>query len=389
LRILLLSEFYPPTLGGLELYVQALAAGLTARGHEVAVGTLTDTEALGSGSDVERFRLRSLAARVPLASDPSRPFLPPTPDPLLRRDLAAVLRTFAPTIVHSHNWIASSLPRRHVGPLVHTAHDYALVCAKRDLLLADETTCSGPSHRCFGCSSSAYGYLKGPAVTAATVLGRRYVRADRYIAISEAVARSLRPHIRGPIEVVPTSVPDELATMAVPVSGLPQGEFVMYAGAPDRHKGVEHLLRAWEDGLVDAPLLLALTRPYKGDLPPNVHAMSLSRGEALYAWSKAAVAVVPSIWPEPFGTVAVEALAMGTPVVAADAGALREIVTEAVTGYLVPRGDAESLANRVNLLLAEPSMRHRMGDAGRRSAVGYEMSQILPRIEAVYRSALA
>ncbi len=177
--------------------------------------------------------------------------------------------------------------------------------------------------------------------------------------------------------------------MAVPVSGLPQGEFVMYAGAPDRHKGVEHLLRAWEDGLVDAPLLLALTRPYKGDLPPNVHAMSLSRGEALYAWSKAAVAVVPSIWPEPFGTVAVEALAMGTPVVAADAGALREIVTEAVTGYLVPRGDAESLANRVNLLLAEPSMRHRMGDAGRRSAVGYEMSQILPRIEAVYRSALA
>ena len=54
--------------------------------------------------------------------------------------------------------------------------------------------------------------------------------------------------------------------------------------------------------------------------------------------------VVPSVWAEPFGLVALDAIVRGIPVVASDAGGLREIVDHGVSGLLVPRGEAEPLA---------------------------------------------
>ena len=61
----------------------------------------------------------------------------------------------------------------------------------------------------------------------------------------------------------------------------------------------------------------------------------------------AVATVVPSVWHEPFGLVAIESLAAGTPVVAADSGGLAEIVEHGVTGRIVPAGDAEALADAV------------------------------------------
>ena len=57
--------------------------------------------------------------------------------------------------------------------------------------------------------------------------------------------------------------------------------------------------------------------------------------------------------PEPFGRVVVEAAACGVPVIAADAGGPREIVTPGVTGWLTPPGDVPALASRMAQALAE------------------------------------
>lgn len=86
------------------------------------------------------------------------------------------------------------------------------------------------------------------------------------------------------------------------------------------------------------------------------------------AYRQADLCVVPSIWEEPFGIVALEAMACGVPVCAARAGGLQDIVTDK-TGYLFTRGDTEALAQQLRKALDNPSFRHQAGIAARERAV--------------------
>jgi glycosyltransferase involved in cell wall biosynthesis len=76
------------------------------------------------------------------------------------------------------------------------------------------------------------------------------------------------------------------------------------------------------------------------------------------------VLVVPSLWEEPFGLVAVEGMARSLPVVATRSGGLQEIVEHGVTGFIVDK-DARALREAVEPLLTDPVLRARMGEAGR------------------------
>lgn len=86
-------------------------------------------------------------------------------------------------------------------------------------------------------------------------------------------------------------------------------------------------------------------------------------------YRSAAVVVVPSLWEEPFGLVAVEAMACGVPVIASRQGGLASIVEDGITGFLVAPGDSEQLAERLEQLLADSDLRRRFGEAGRARAV--------------------
>lgn len=79
------------------------------------------------------------------------------------------------------------------------------------------------------------------------------------------------------------------------------------------------------------------------------------------------VAVHASTQPEPYGNVVLEAMAAGTPIVAAAAGGVLEIVRDGHDGVLVPPGDADALAGALVRLLDDPAERARLGAAGRRS----------------------
>lgn len=81
------------------------------------------------------------------------------------------------------------------------------------------------------------------------------------------------------------------------------------------------------------------------------------------AYAQSDVALVPSL-TEPFGNVAVEAMAMGLPVVASRVGGLREIVEDGATGLLVEPGDAAALAAAVRRLLDDPVLAARLARAG-------------------------
>lgn len=77
------------------------------------------------------------------------------------------------------------------------------------------------------------------------------------------------------------------------------------------------------------------------------------------------IVVVPSRWQEPLGLINLEAGACRKPVVATRVGGIPEVIEDGMNGYLVESGDVESLAARVRTLIADPTLRQKMGGAGR------------------------
>jgi len=101
------------------------------------------------------------------------------------------------------------------------------------------------------------------------------------------------------------------------------------------------------------------------------------------------VLVVPSIWEEPFGLVAVEGMARGLPVVASRSGGLVDIVENGETGYLVER-DAASIREAVKRLIGNPVLREEMGRKGLKRVMGaFSAPQRLEALRQMARNLLA
>lgn len=114
--------------------------------------------------------------------------------------------------------------------------------------------------------------------------------------------------------------------------------------------------------------------PYRRELETEARMLGLNGqvrftgfwSDSLEAFAALDVVVHASTAPEPFGRVLVEAMGVGRPVVAADAGGPLEIIIPGETGLLFPTGDAKALADAVITLLRDSSLSKRLGEAARR-----------------------
>jgi glycosyltransferase involved in cell wall biosynthesis len=99
--------------------------------------------------------------------------------------------------------------------------------------------------------------------------------------------------------------------------------------------------------------------------------------------------VLPSILPEPFGLVVLEAMASGKPVIATAPGGPSETVVEGETGFLVPPSDPTAIVRALEKLLADPQKRITMGEAGRRRACEvFALPRYVAEFEELYESVL-
>jgi glycosyltransferase involved in cell wall biosynthesis len=284
------------------------------------------------------------------------------------------------------------------APLVVTLHDYSLVCAKKSLMYRD-VPCSGPSlTKCLGCSVDHYGAVKG----AVTMFGHRLAgmaerpAVDMFLPVSQAVADGNALAQSGlPYEVVPNFVPDNVGALPADAGArpaeLPTKPYVLFVGNLTRIKGIHVLLQAYA-GLVNAPPLVLIglnCHDTPAEFPPNVIALRDCPHETVVrAWHESLFGVVPSIWPDPCPTVAMEAMATGRPVVATRMGGLPDLVDDGRTGYLVPPDDHVALRDAMQRLLDDPGLRREMGQAALEKVTHFQAGTVVPRIERVYQSLL-
>jgi glycosyltransferase involved in cell wall biosynthesis len=385
-RLIELTDMYPPVIGGLERFVSLLSEELARRGHEVHVVTSTVPGALAAetsaGVTVHRFPLLYQRLAPRLSQDAARPFHPPVPDPLFRRSLAEVVREVRPDVIHAHAWsvfscLGRTFPRT---PVMVTAHDYGLVCARKSLVDRSGTSCPGPSwRRCGPCAASQYGLTKGHVLAAASLSSLRLLKkVATFTAVSDYVANRLSPTIGQvagrPVHTLHSFVPDglfESGWQAERPDFLPaQDGYLLYVGQLSRHKGVDVLIEAYRR-LPSPPPLVMLgtphpTSPAPESLPAGVTMRtSVAHRNVIAAMVRAACVVVPSVWPEPFPMTVSEAQNCGVPVIASAVGGIPEQVLDRQTGWLVPAADERALADRLGELLASGDRARAMGQAGR------------------------
>jgi starch synthase len=251
--------------------------------------------------------------------------------------------------------------------------------------------------------------------------------ADTIIAVSSAMRADVRtayPQVNPErIEVVYNGIDTEEyhvdeRTDALERHGVAADvPIVLFVGRITRQKGIVHLLDAGLEidreaqlvfcaGAPDEPEVERATREgverlrARRDRVVWIEEM-LPKPDVIQLLSHADVFCVPSIY-EPLGIVNLEAMACGAPVVASDVGGIPEVVVDGETGLLVPvalGADGNPLdpacfacdfAGSVNELLADPVRARRMGEAGRRRAVGeFSWHAVAERTVALYERTLA
>jgi D-inositol-3-phosphate glycosyltransferase len=166
----------------------------------------------------------------------------------------------------------------------------------------------------------------------------------------------------------------------------PEAKIVLYVGRFDERKGIETLVRAinasqWRN---DPNLKLIIgggSRPGQSDgiererIEGIVNELGLGEKtifpgrigdkELPFYYGAADICVVPSHY-EPFGLVAIEAMASGTPVVASDVGGLQFTVVPEETGLLAPPKDFEAFAKAIDRILGDSQWRDRLGRNARK-----------------------
>lgn len=256
-------------------------------------------------------------------------------------------------------------------------------------------------------------------------LKRRYngimAQGDRVIAVSEHVAAHIRERYgvaADRLRVIPRGIDlDAFAAEAIArerVEGLarrwhvPKGapggvKVVMLPGRVTRIKGHLLLLQAIEQMTRRNFRCLLVGRldrksSYLREVERQIEARGLSKVVRLVggcsdmpaALSLADVVVVPSIGPEAFGRVSIEAQALGRPVVATDIGGLGETLMPAATGWLVPPDNPRELARALALALAMPDdARARLAVRARRLVQQrFSVERMAESTLAVYRELL-
>jgi glycogen synthase len=388
-RILILSWEYPPIVeGGLARHVRKLSEGLVRRGVEVDVLTRAR-----SGAQAPRIAGGVRVHRLP------EPATPRDLDGFLRwvedlnehmvaagRELIADRRF---DVVHGHDWLvaraAGTLARAARLPYLTTIH--ATECGRhqgwvdqhpQSHIHAVERWMARRAEGVVVCSHYMHGHV-------ADVFG-----------IDEAKVQVI-PNGIDPLDLAPIH---DLAALRARFAG-PGDKLVLLIGRLVYEKGFQVALDALPRVLERLPgvrFLVAGSGTHEAELKAQAQRLGLMRHGAFMGWIGddvlrslyriADLCVVPSIY-EPFGLVALEAMASGCPCIVADTGGLREVVPNDDVGLRFSSRDPRALAQMMEWVLANPALRFRLVTEAAAHVARFDWSDVAARTEEVYDGLVA
>jgi len=378
--------------GGMNLAIRRLCEGLSLRGVPTDVFVRRD----GPGPDEELIAPLSRLVRLPVGP----------PEPLRKEEVRELLDDFTDATIrhaasenrsyraiHGHYWHGGLVGRR-----LRAAWDVAWVQSFHTLAL-----------------TKARAGLPLDALRAQAE-GELAAQADRLVAASAAEAKDLIRLYRASRDRICVAQPgvdprlfaEHDGSSLRRSLGLPGARIALFAGRLEPLKGAQILLDAAAH-LRTRPEFSDLAVVVAGDdsgdgasldhggerrrlerhaarigLDGHAHFVGAVPHEQIaqyYAMSD--VCVVPSL-TESFGLVALEAQALGTPVVAAAVGGLREVVEDGVTGYLVEGHDPDDYARAIADVLRDPVRKSEMGEEARRRAGRFTWHRAVDRLAAIY-----
>jgi glycosyltransferase involved in cell wall biosynthesis len=274
--------------------------------------------------------------------------------------LRGLLQKFKPDLVHVHNWFPSLSPaifrtcKREGVPVVHTLHNYRLLCAKATLFREGAVCeeCIDTKFRLPGIRHGCYrGSRSGTAVATSAILSHWHLGTwrncvDRFIALSEFARRKME---QGGLPRVKISVKPNFLDFD-PGARPGNGNFFVFAGRLSEEKGVLTLLDAWRAAPHLPTLKIFGTGPEAAMVKaaassiPNVELCGQAdSATVLNTIGNASALICPSRWYEGMPRVVIEALAVGTPVIASRIGVYREIITDPDFGFLFDPGNPVDL----------------------------------------------
>ena len=364
MRILHWTESFWPRIGGAEVFARLLARESQCRGHDCLV--VTDTAAgLPPDGWVDGLAIKRFPFQAALAA----------------RDIDAVtslgtrakelLREFAPHVIHLHTGQPGAFfyLRAHRAvpiPSVFTTHDPVPPSGHDSPLLAQVL---GTTRRVVGISSSMV----------SRTIGAFPEIAPRTVQITPGLP-------------MPATLPSPLPWAPPVLLGI---------GRLTPEKGFDLFLRALPPlvrGVPDLRVAIAGDGPSRAGLEVLASTLGLEACVRFLGWvgpedipgliDGATAVVVPSRWQEPFGLVAVQAMQMARPVVAARIGGLPEVVRHEETGLLVAPEDPDALGQALAHLLSHPEQAMAWGRNGRADArIAFGWSRCVSEYEAVYSEA--
>ena len=378
--------------GGVETYLSSLVPHLESRGHAVAL--------LYANPSSETGPTRVVTNEAWSVSD------------LGLDEAIAAVRGWHPDVCFSHNMGRLDVDGRLATswPTFKMMHGYFGTCVSGHKAFAFPSP--EPCTRVCGIGCLAYYLPRHCGQLRAGLMMEQYAWARRqqdlfgeYAGIIVASEHMRREYVRHQVP------PDGLHTIPLftqppgqvpPAAGDPARADVVFLGRMTVLKGGDALVRAI------AHAARSLGRPLRailaGDGPERERLRHLSRelgrdgtisvelpgwiNEAQRArmFAGASIAVIPSIWPEPFGLVGLEAAQFGVPAVAFDVGGIAEWLAHDVNGRLVsPEGGATALGDAIAAVLGDAAVHARLSAGARAAAARFSADAHVSKLEQVLR----
>lgn len=299
-----------------------------------------------------------------------------------KRKFGALLDVFRPDVVHVHNIYTQLSPsvlaaaKEREIPVVMTVHDYALISANYSLWDGDHAM---NMKRLGVLATARTKYIKGSFL--ATLMLESILKMHHALHWYDGAITHYTTYSNYVRDVMVNAgfAKEKISVLhafAEPLMGKEivrvktHEPFVLFAGRLETYKGVHVLIEAAKHLPKDTKIIIAGVGPDETRLKalaghdPRIAFLGFVPGDELWRlMGEASAVVVPSVWPEVYGLVALEAMCQGTPIIVAKSGGLPEIVGESDGGIVVPPSDPKALARAIQRVLESPVLADRMGRA--------------------------